>query len=114
MKKLIEKIRAAKTFRQRADIAADEWPGTLFDRVFRQAKYAKDFETKNVEITRQCHWELGQWLAWLIRIREVQTLHDMADALAKLKRHKPKPDYQLVSFVQYGRNVSVRLDKNTW
>src|ERR1035437_1751249 len=90
MKKLIEKIRAAKTWRQRAEIAKDEWPGTAFDDVFRQAKIAKDFETKAVQLTRQCHERLGKWLAWIIQNEEIQTLHDMANALASWKRHKLK------------------------
>jgi len=95
VKKKIEQIRAAKTWQERADIAANQMPGTSFDRIFEKAKWAKDFETKNVNITRQLHEQLGQWLAWLIQNREIPTLHNMADALAELKRHKPKRDYDL-------------------
>lgn len=137
---MIEKIRATKDWRARADIAADEWPGTAFDGLFAKAKTAWEMEAKFPTITaqilqkleaknpvtaqkirkrlgarttlgemraawenetgycgipRQIHEQLGAWLALVIQKREVQKLHNMADALAKLKRHRPKRDYDL-------------------
>src|SRR5882724_8697222 len=95
MKKLTRKIRAAKTWQERADIARDELPGTSFDCIFEKAQIAKIMEAKNQNITRQFHQQLGSWLTSIILNKEIQELHAMADALAELKRHKPKPDYDL-------------------
>ena len=54
-------------------------------------------KTKNQSIARQCHEELGEWLAQIIQNEEIQTLHDLTKALVKFKRHKQKrqPDYDL-------------------
>jgi hypothetical protein len=139
---MIEKIRAAKSWRERAEIAKDELPGTTFDGLFSQAKTAWEMETKFPTITaqileklearnpatarkirrrlgerltlgevraaweketgypaipRQIHERLGTWLTRQIQNGRIQVLHDLADALAKWKRHKPKPNFELIA-----------------
>lgn len=96
MKRIIEKIRAAKTWQKRAEIARDESPGTHFDVAFQQAVQATQFEKWGAHgNAREIHQWFGVWLAETIRKGETQVLHDMADALAVWKRHKPKRDYDL-------------------
>ncbi|MEJ0089069.1 MAG: hypothetical protein WDM80_04860 [Limisphaerales bacterium] len=103
MKTMMRKIRAAKIWRERVKIAQDKLPGTSFDPFFERAQIAKDAETKCRPIARQCHEHLGVWLAEIILNREIQVLHDMANALAMLKRHKPKRNYELeVLFLRNG------------
>ena len=95
MKKLMDKIRKARTWQERAKIAQDKLPGTSFDPVFEEAQTADEMENKYQPITRQCHERLGKWLAEIILNRKTQVLYEMADALASLKRHKPKRNYDL-------------------
>lgn len=95
MKKMIDKIRAAKTWQERTKNAKDELPGTSFDSVFEEAQLAEAMETTYRPLTRQCHERLGKWLAWIIKNRKTQVLHDMAAALVLLKRHKSKRNYDL-------------------
>jgi hypothetical protein len=102
MKKIIQKIRAAKTWQERVKIAQDKLPGTFFDPVFEETQLAGDMETKYRPITRQCHELIGGWLAARILKGETQVLHALADALAKLKHHKPKRNYELE--VLFSRN----------
>jgi len=94
---MIEKIRDAKNWRERVEIAGNKLPGTVFDELFSEAKLAWEMETKYVPITRQIHEALGKWLALKIRKGQVQILHEMASALAKWKRHKPKPNFELIA-----------------
>jgi|SRR5208282_746736 len=97
MKKIIQKIRAAKTWQERARIAQDKLPGTSFDQVFEHAQLAKDMATKYRPITRQCHERLGEGLASIILNGKTQVLHDMAAALGVWKRHRPKPNFELIA-----------------
>jgi hypothetical protein len=109
MKKLIEKIRVAKTWQARVKIAQDKLPGTFFDPVFEEAQLAADMETKYRPITRQCHELMGKWLAARILKGETQVLHALADALAKLKRHKPKRNYELEVLSRLGEKLGQRF-----
>ena len=103
MKKLIKKIRVAKNWQERAEIARDKFPGTPFDRVFELAQTAEEMKTKYLPISRQDHERLGEWLASIILNGNVQVLHAMAKALAVFKRHKPKRNYELeVLFLRSG------------
>src|SRR6266550_153366 len=95
MKKMIKRIRAAKTWQERAEIARDEQPRTSFDAVFENARLAGIIGSANHSIARQSFEELGGHLAWIILNEKTQVLHDMASALALWKRHNPKPNYDL-------------------
>ncbi|HXR47404.1 MAG TPA: hypothetical protein VN784_08170 [Candidatus Limnocylindrales bacterium] len=97
MKNLIKKIRKAKTWRERAEIALDKWPGTPSDELFKEAQLAKDMENKYRPLTHQSLEFLGAWVATRILRREVQSLHTLADDLAELKQHEPQPDYDLIT-----------------
>ena len=97
MKKMIQKIRAAKTWHERAEIALDKFPGTDFDDVFHEAQVAKDLWNKYRPISKQIHEALGDGFARIIQRGDSQKLHEIAAALAKWKRHKPKPNFELIA-----------------
>src|ERR1051325_1396857 len=97
MKALINKIRKAKSWREQVLIAEDLKPGTAFDHVFAEAKLAKDMEAwGNHGNARDMYETLGRALGDVIIKGNVSELHSLAQALAIWKRHKPKPDYDLV------------------
>ncbi len=97
MKKMIERIRDANTWNARASIAANKEPGTPFDSLFDEAKHAKQCAKHGIRRNQEMHLQnLGLKLAGIILRGESQTLHDMARALDTWKRHKAKPNHELV------------------
>lgn len=158
---MTEKIRAAKTWQERVEIAKDELPGTAFDGWFSEAKIAWEMEAKFPTITaqilekleaknpvtarrirrrlgkrltlgevraaweketgypaipRQIHERLGAWLTRQIQNGATQVLHDLADALAKFKRHKQerKPDYDLMALFSMSGMFPPNWTKTNW
>lgn len=97
MKSLIERIRRAKTWQERAEIAENKFPGTPFDGVFERAALAKKVETVNPRAMRQIYIELGELLARKIQEKNVNFFHDLGSAIAEWKSHKGKPDYDLMT-----------------
>lgn len=102
MKKMIERIRGAKTWQERYDIARNKWPGTRFDSFFESAEraiqFAKDKHFGNAQHEAAI---LGATIAKIIHKRDSQALQDMTNALIKLKHHEltAKPDYVLMALV---------------
>jgi len=98
MKKMMERIRVAKTWREVVQIAEDKLPGTAFDETFEVVrvanKAAKLGQNGNANAIFQ---DLGRWFALNIEAGQVQLFHDMAAALGKWKSHKPKPNYELIA-----------------
>lgn len=84
-----------ENWQERVKIAGDKFPETPFVKVFEKIQLAAEMETRNLGLMRQCHQLLGRWLSQIIRNGEAQVLHDLADAVADWKRHKPKPNYDL-------------------
>jgi hypothetical protein len=97
MKKLIDKIRKVQTWRERVDIARDELPGTPFDYIIEAVLSTKRWEKCAPHMARTEYECLGKWLALKILQGETQLLHDLAKAVAVLKRHKSQPDYDLIA-----------------
>jgi len=97
MKKLIDRIRNANTWRERVEIAQDKLPVTPFNYVVEMALDAQRHEEFIPHIAREEYEKLGKWLALKIRKGESQLLHDLASAVAVWKRHKPRPDYDLIT-----------------
>jgi hypothetical protein len=62
-----------------------------------EVRAAWEKETGYPAIPRQIHEALGKWLVLKIRKGQVELLHQMANDLAKWKRHKPKPNYELIA-----------------
>ena len=94
-------LKKARDRRERLAIAKDAHPRTRFDNLFEGVKAARFFVTtlylaneRRVQLER-----IGNWLADVIEARDSQTLHDLADATNKWKRHKPEPDRVLESLV---------------
>lgn len=99
MKKQIEKIRTAKNWRERVAIARDEKPGTVFDGMVEESALAIWFERDgHIGNARASYESLGRWLAANIEARQIQLFHDLAKALEKWKRHKPKRNFEAEVF----------------
>lgn len=96
MKKLIARIRTARTWQEQVDIADDRFPGTQFDSIFIAAHDAKkEGELRKVGNRDHTHKSLGEWLANVILAGDSKTLRKLALALDVWKWHRPKPDHEL-------------------
>ena len=113
MKKMMQRIRAAKTGRDRGKIAEDTLPGTPYDSLFHYARLAQEHKTKNLPFARDCIAKLGNWLAAIIVNNDIPELHNLATALALLKHHKPKRNYDLEAlFTMHGMFPPGWLEKS--
>lgn len=93
MKKLTA-LKQARTWQERLAIAEDKLPGTKYDRIFELVEVARFYATK-AELAgerRGLLEGLGSWLAEVIERRDWHVLHEFADALLDLKKHRPRKD----------------------
>lgn len=98
MKKLIDRIRDGKTWRERARIAEDRFPGTPFDSLFQAAhQIVQDGQLGMTGNRDRGLMALGDWLKRVILKGDSKTLRKAAIALNDWKWHTPKPDYDLIA-----------------
>jgi len=92
MKNLIEKIRRAKTWQERHELAENKTPGTVFDTFFREAEFAHS--QPGHFLSEEIFRRHGVALAGVISRGEIQSIYDPAAALRIWRRHrrKAKPD----------------------
>jgi hypothetical protein len=63
MKKVIQKIRAAKSWRERVEIAQDKLPGTFFDSVFKRRNLQRKWQPS---ISQLLDNAMNRWVnGWL-------------------------------------------------
>jgi hypothetical protein len=127
-KKTLAAIRGANSWHRRLDLANDLFPGTEFDLIFEPARVAfelaraawprankaldlRQLWKKAPAISREIWQRLGFDLARLIETGDSETLHRVADALNKWKRHVPDPDpirATIIALDGMGKSVAVR------
>jgi hypothetical protein len=103
MNTFIERIRAAKDWRERLKLAENKTPGTPFDEIFTHTEFALEMLAQNrtpgdpaAWLAKDILYNLGEALARVISRGDSTALNDMATALNIWKRHKPEPDKALM------------------